>query len=132
MSRVVVVGAGITGLTVAHRLHAALPGADVTVLEQADRAGGVVWTEQADGFTVEAGPNGFRDNVPAVFELVHELGLGDQLVPASDAAARNRYLFLCDKLQRLPSGPPGLLTTPILGLPGKLALLAEPFRPRRR
>src|SRR5437763_5818638 len=128
MPRVVIVGAGITGLTVAHRLH----GIDVTVLEQAGRVGGVVWTEHADGFTAEAGPNGFRDNVPAVLDLARDLGLGDRLVPASDAAARNRYLFLGDKLCRLPSGPPGLLTTPILSLRGKLELLAEPFRARRR
>lgn len=128
MSRVVVVGAGITGLTAAHRLHAV----DVTVLEQAGRVGGVVGTDRADGFTVEAGPNGFRDNVPAVLQLARDLGLGDQLVSASAAAARNRYLFLGDKLQRLPSGPLGLLTTPILSLRGKFELLAEPFRGRRR
>src|SRR4051794_29419113 len=127
MPRVVVVGAGITGLTVAHRLHAASPGTDVTVLEQAGRVGGVVWTVHADGFTAEAGPNGFRDNVPAVLDLARDLGLGDQLVPASDTAARNRYLFLGDRLQRLPSGPPGLLTTPVLSRRGKLQLLAEPF-----
>ena len=55
MSRVIVVGAGVTGLTVAHRLLAAAPGTDVTVLEQAGRVGGAVWTEHADGFTAEAG-----------------------------------------------------------------------------
>src|SRR5438874_9637270 len=120
MPRVVVIGAGITGLTVAHRLLAVSPGTDITVLEQAGRIGGVVWTERADGFTVEAGPNGFRDNVPAVLQLTRDLGLSDQLVPASDVAARNRYLFLGGKLRRLPSGPPGLLTTPILSLRGKL------------
>src|SRR5437868_2085434 len=46
MPRVVVVGAGISGLSLAYRLRDA---ADVVVLESANAAGGCVRTERRDG-----------------------------------------------------------------------------------
>jgi len=49
----VVVGAGISGLTAAHRLAAA--GADVVVLEGGERVGGRVWSPRLPGGRWEAG-----------------------------------------------------------------------------
>ena len=57
-----------------------------------------------DGFTVEIGPNGFLDTKPTTVELCRDLGLGDRLVAASEAASKNRYLFLGNKLRKLPGG----------------------------
>src|SRR5262245_41328812 len=109
MSTVVVVGAGISGLAVAYRLQQALPDAEITVLEQRDRPGGTVWTERQEGFQVEAGPNGFLDTKPSTLALCRDLGLADRLIPADEAASKNRYLFLGDRLRRLPGGPGELL-----------------------
>src|SRR5438105_4516808 len=125
MPRVVIVGAGISGLSLAYRLHAAVPGAEITILESADRVGGCVRTEQRDGFTIECGPNGFLDSKPATVALARDVGLADRMISASDAAARNRYLFLGRGLQPLPSGPLDLLRTPLLTIRGKVELLAE-------
>ena len=50
---VAVVGGGITGLVAAHRLSRA--GARVTLFEASGRLGGVVRTDQDDGFLIEAG-----------------------------------------------------------------------------
>src|SRR5439155_10183308 len=107
MKKVVIVGAGISGLSVAYRLARGTPGVDVTVLEQRDRPGGTVWTERRDGFQVEVGANGFLDSKPSTLTLCRDLGLGDRLVPASEDSARNRYLFLRGRLHRLPASPGG-------------------------
>jgi len=51
--RIVVVGAGIAGLTAAFRLQQA--GANVLVLEATDRAGGRMTTDTVDGYVIERG-----------------------------------------------------------------------------
>src|SRR5438128_2898027 len=103
MIRVVIVGAGISGLSLAFRLSRLLPSAEITVLEQRDRPGGTMWTERRDGFQVEVGPNGFLDNKASTVALCHDLGLDHRLLAASQAAERNRYLFLDGRLRRLPN-----------------------------
>lgn len=130
MPRVVVVGAGVSGLALAYRLRSALPGVDLTVLEESARPGGPVWTDRRDGFQFECGPNGFLDSKPSTLNLCRDLGIADDLIPASESSRRNRFVFINEKLRALPSGPFGLLRTPLLSLRGKLALLSEPFRRR--
>jgi oxygen-dependent protoporphyrinogen oxidase len=128
--RVVVVGGGLSGLAAAYRIREAVPGCSVTVLEEQPHAGGNVRTIRRDGFVVEAGPNGFLDNNPATVDLCRDVGLGDRLIPASDGSRKNRFLYLNDRLVKLPASPFGILTTPVLAVRGRLSLLAEPVRRR--
>jgi oxygen-dependent protoporphyrinogen oxidase len=128
MKRVVIVGAGISGLATAYRLQQLSPTADITILEQSDRPGGNAWTDRRDGFQVEIGPNGFLDTKPTTVQLCRDLGLGDKLVPASDAAGKNRYLFLDGRLRRLPSGLLDFVRSDLLSWRGKLRFLGERFQ----
>jgi oxygen-dependent protoporphyrinogen oxidase len=132
MARVVVVGGGISGLTLAYRLQQLAPAAEVTVLEREERPGGKVGTELLKGFRVEIGPNGFLDNNPATRTLCQDLGLADRLVPASDSARRNRFLFLRGRLRLLPSSLLSFLSSDVLSWRAKLSLLMERFRRPRR
>jgi oxygen-dependent protoporphyrinogen oxidase len=132
MPNVVVVGAGISGLSLAYQLHRFAPNIDVIVLESTDRVGGCVRTDRREGFTVECGPNGFLDSKPSTTDLARNAGLAARMCPASEAAACNRFLFLGDGLQRLPGSLGDLLRSPILSVRGKLAFLSEPLRRRRR
>src|SRR6266540_3929713 len=77
--KVVVVGAGIAGLAAAWELTQS-GGCDVTLLESERRAGGVIVTEQMDGFIVEGGPDGFLAGEPELPALARELGIGDHVV----------------------------------------------------
>src|SRR5437667_2227206 len=99
MSRVVIVGGGIWGLALAHRLEQLAPDAEVTLLERRARTGGVVGTIERDGFRVETGPNGFLDSNPATMTLCQDIGLGPRLVPASESARKNRFLLLDGRLR---------------------------------
>jgi len=128
MPHVVIVGGGLTGLSVAFRLKQLSPAVSVTVLEPRDRVGGNIRTEDHDGFRVECGPNGFLDRTPSVPNLVRDLGLSGRLVAASEGSRKNRYLFLRGKLRKMPSGPFGLLTSGLLSARGKWQLFTEPWR----
>lgn len=130
--RVIVVGGGITGLTVgctlldeARRLEYEL---DVTVLEAAGEAGGHARTLEENGFLVEAGPNGFLDREPATRELVDALGLGHRLLEARPESKR-RYIVRGGRLRKVPDSPLALLTSGALSPAGTLRLLCEPFAP---
>ncbi|HTU93292.1 MAG TPA: protoporphyrinogen oxidase [Gemmataceae bacterium] len=132
MPRVVIVGGGISGLALAYRLEQRVPDTEVIVLEQAVRLGGTIGTERCDGFQIEIGPNGFLDNKPFTLALCRELGLGERLIAASEAARRNRYLFLAGRLHLLPNSLASFLTSDAISWRTRFLLLAERFRPPRR
>jgi oxygen-dependent protoporphyrinogen oxidase len=127
--RVAIVGGGIAGLSIAHALATAAPGADVVVFERRDRVGGNIRSERIDGYLCEAGPDGFLDNAPATLTLVDEIGLTPKLLRSRDAA-RRRYIFRRGRLHEVPMGPGAFLATRLLSPSGKLRILAEPFSRR--
>jgi oxygen-dependent protoporphyrinogen oxidase len=106
--RVVVVGGGVTGLTVAYRLLTAgqtASGAklEVTVLEERPRLGGNIVTERRDGFVIDGGPDSFVAMRPQAKALCEDLGLGDHLIPTTP---RNRRVFVAldGGLVQMPEG----------------------------
>lgn len=78
--RVLVVGAGIGGLSVALRLRAM--GLDVTVLEKLDGPGGRAYTRKVDGFTFDMGPTVLT--VPHFIEELFALEPGRALLDGPD------------------------------------------------
>jgi oxygen-dependent protoporphyrinogen oxidase len=127
--RLTVVGGGIFGLTLAHRVRAARPDWEVTVLEASDRPGGTVTSGSVAGGVFEHGPNGFLTNVLDTWELARELGLEGRLLPSSDAS-ENRFLYLGGRLRQLHRKPLAFLASDVIGFGDKLRLIGEPFRGR--
>src|SRR5688572_10167886 len=121
--RVAVVGGGVCGLALAHRL---LGRAEVEVFEAGPRAGGHASTVREGGFVVEKGPNGFLDRDPAPLALARELGLQGEVIEAQPAA-RRRYVLHRGRLCAVPDSPASLLATPVLSAAGKVRLLLEPW-----
>lgn len=127
--KVTVIGAGISGLATAYRLLEA--GAEPILVEAEPRVGGKIFSEAADGFLIEHGPNGVLDSRPAFTQLARDLGMGERLMPASDAA-HHRYLYLRGQLRALPGGPKDFFLGDILSWRGKARMALEPFIPGRR
>lgn len=101
MTRVAIVGGGITGLSAAYYLSKA--GAGVTLIEQRSRLGGVIETRTIEGCIVECGPDSFLSAKPASVELIREIGLGDEVIGSNDRE-RITYILRRGRLVPLPEG----------------------------
>ena len=130
MTRIVVVGGGIAGLSTAYALRKRQPGADVVLLERSPTTGGNIRTERIDGYTCESGPDGFLDDAAETMALVRDLDLVSRIQPSRDAA-RRRFVVRHGRLCEPPLSPGTLLTSPILSWQAKLRLAWEPFAARR-
>jgi len=124
----VVVGAGIAGLAAALELQAA--GVEVSLIDPADRPGGVMRTDHVNGYVVERGPNTTQVKAP-MRAFLAERGGEEQLL-AARPASRLRFVFHAGALARVPMSPLALARTPLLSTRAKWRLLAEPFARRRR
>ncbi|HVH21790.1 MAG TPA: protoporphyrinogen oxidase [Pseudonocardia sp.] len=133
--RVAVVGAGVSGLAAAHRLRAVLGGAaEIVVIEQRDRIGGVLHTVELAGVPYDMGAEAFLARRPEIGRLLVELGLVDAQVHPTAAGATVRA---AGRTRPLPGGT--LLGVPtgrarldgLLSPAGLAAVAAEPGRPLR-
>lgn len=108
----VIVGAGISGLSLAWKLRRA--GQKVTLIEKETRPGGWVQTLKIDDYLFDLGPRSFRSegDGQATLQLIEELGLTSSLIQAAPNA-RKRFLFTDGKLQQLPTGLLSLFTSPL-------------------
>ena len=152
---VAVVGGGLAGLTVVHRLlnpGARLPGAHlgaepvdsapfharVVLLERDERLGGKILTESFDGFIVEAAADSFLARKPWARALAEELGLADELV-GSEPGWPRAFVRRAGVLVPFPDGLTGLVptkfgplwTSGILSPLGCARVAMEPWIPRR-
>jgi protoporphyrinogen/coproporphyrinogen III oxidase len=133
---VVVAGGGIAGLSAAYALARA--GVPFLLLEGGSRLGGVIRSEEAHGFLLEAGPDALLAQKPAALALCREVGLGDRLIP-SNTRHRTVYVLRGGRLRAAPEGMvlgvptrmAPLALSPFFSWTGKLRMAAEVALPRR-
>lgn len=140
MTHVVVVGAGVAGLSAALHVAKLRAGARVSVLEASARAGGLIETEHdRRGFVIEHGPDSLMVAKPAASRTLSELALDEEVVRTGGA----RGAFLLDERDRLLALPEGMMSASpsaawalarsrLLSPRGKLRFFLEPFVPRAR
>ncbi len=124
--RLVVVGAGIAGLTAAYRLKRA--GYDPIVFERGEKVGGRMATDVVEGFTIDYGAQFLYDNFSLLPNLIREVDLAPKFVQGGQTLSmlkggKYRAFRADDLLSPLKSGILGLgawLRFGLLGY-GKLA-----------
>ncbi len=122
---IVILGAGITGLSIAHYLS--IKNKDFLVLEKSKRIGGNIFSEKKEGYIIENGPNTVLLNNDSIIKLIKDYGLWDKMCLPKELSESNRYVLLNDKLQLLPRNSLEFFKSPLLSLKEKLKLLKEPF-----
>jgi oxygen-dependent protoporphyrinogen oxidase len=135
MTRIAIIGAGISGLATAHAIERLAKErghvVETVVLEKESRTGGKIWSIKDEGYLCEWGPNGFLDSKPMTLELCDRLGIRDQLTRSNDNA-RKRFIYSQGELHRLPENGPMFLKSNLISWRGKLRLAGELFVPPRR
>jgi len=124
---VIIIGAGLTGLTIA--FHLKKRGKKVIILEKNDWIGGQIRTFEEDRFVFESGPNTGVVSYPEVAELFSALSPDCELETADENAA-HRLIWKDGCFRNLPSGLISAIKTPLFTFPDKLRILGEPFRPK--
>lgn len=122
MTRIGIVGCGITGLTLVH--HLVDRDIDVIAFEASDDPGGVIRTTQTNGRILEHGPQRLRLTDP-VYDLIDALELRDELRVVEESLPI--YVYANGRLRRVPFSLRELLTTDLLTWRGKLRLFKEPL-----
>jgi protoporphyrinogen/coproporphyrinogen III oxidase len=123
---VLIIGAGIAGLTAAVALAEARPDLSVLVVDAADRAGGQIRTTLEDGYTFEHGAGALPVSRPETLELIARAGLEERLEPV-DPGGTAKYVYCRGGLHPVPRTPGALVGSSLLSWRGKLRLLAEPL-----
>ncbi|MBA8771474.1 protoporphyrinogen oxidase [Staphylococcus coagulans] len=111
MTKVAIVGAGITGLASAYFIKTQYPQVEITVYEATNRAGGKVKTVQRDGYTIELGPESYLGRKTIMTEVAKSIGMSDEDIVTNETG--QSYIYAHNQLYPIPGGS-------ILGVPTDL------------
>ncbi len=141
--KIAIIGAGISGLSVAHRLSELnkYKNADIEfrVFEASHHIGGTIETQSRDGFLLEKGPDSFLSEKPWALDLCKRLGIDQEIIGTQN---ENRRTFVVRRGQLIPL-PEGFymiapvnmgefFKTPLFSWPGKIRMAFEMFIPPKR
>ncbi len=122
-----IIGAGLTGLTLAYYLKRL--GLSVAIVEKASTCGGTIRTKRESGFTYEIGPNTGTLGSTEVVELFDDLK-GKVEIEIGNPKSKFRWIWKNGKWNILPINLTSAIKTPLFSMKDKLNILGEPFRKR--
>lgn len=136
--RIVIIGAGIAGLSAAFHLAQAKSDLqpEILVLERSSRAGGIIGTYKIDHCLLELGPDAFLTEKKEALDLCHKLGLENEVV-GTNPQFRRSFIAQQGQLHPLPRGfsllaPTELLpffNSPLMSASGKLRMMGDLLLP---
>jgi oxygen-dependent protoporphyrinogen oxidase len=124
LSKVLVLGAGISGLAAAHWMEK--EGYQVHILEKGTEPGGAMLTRHKDGFLVDYGPNSGLETTPLISKIAKDVGIYEDMIYANEEGD-TRYILRDNKLRALPTGGKAFLKADLFSTKGKMRLALEPF-----
>ncbi|MBO9700517.1 MAG: protoporphyrinogen oxidase [Sporocytophaga sp.] len=119
-----IIGAGISGLTLAYRLQE--NNIPYLLLEENDLTGGYIKTEITNNYTLDIGPNSILAD-EEITNFFKAIGIENELIEANPNS-KDRYIFKAGKYQVLPDSPPKLLKSNFFSFKTKISILTEFFK----
>ncbi|MHB8791234.1 MAG: protoporphyrinogen oxidase [Desulfobulbaceae bacterium] len=121
---VLIVGAGLSGLSVARFLQSDRPDLSLMVLEKSERPGGAILSHSEEGYLAEWGAHGFLDNCAESRELIDLAGLAGE-VEKAPLGKFVRYICLDGALRLIPQSPKKILAAGLVSPWAKLRVLGD-------
>ncbi|MDH3330084.1 MAG: protoporphyrinogen oxidase [Desulfobulbaceae bacterium] len=121
---VLIVGAGLSGLSVANFLKKERPDFSLLVLEKSERPGGAILSHSEEGYLAEWGAHGFLDNCEESRALISLAGLESE-VEKAPLGKFVRYVCLKGKLNLIPQNPKKIIMAKLVPFSAKLRVLAD-------
>jgi protoporphyrinogen/coproporphyrinogen III oxidase len=118
---IVIVGAGISGLSLAWFLKE--KNIPFKIIESSTKAGGCIETVKTGNYLLEMGPNSLLLNEDQI-ALLQKFGLGENLIKAADVN-KNRFVFKKGRYRKLPTSPPALLLNNFFSWKTKWSIITE-------
>ena len=119
-----IIGAGITGLSLAHFLKKF--NQDFIILESSERIGGNINTVSKKGFTLENGPNTLLLDNKSIQALIEDFNISKNIIFPNEKA-KNRFLIKNHILTPIPKNLTDFLKSNIFSFSAKIRILFEPF-----
>jgi len=138
--KIAIIGGGVSGLSCAWFIQQAFQQkkqpVSLKVFEGTPHFGGVIRTQQKDGFIYESGPDTFISEKPWAVNLCKRLGLESELIGVRPEHQRSSMVYR-GQLYPIPKGfylmaSPSLKTLgelPFVSWKGKLRMMMEPWIP---
>ncbi|REH92641.1 protoporphyrinogen oxidase [Staphylococcus felis] len=131
MTRVAVIGAGITGLSSAFFIKKNYPEVDVTIYEATNRPGGKIKTEKRDGYVIELGPESYLGRKKIMTDVAREIGMNEDDIVTNQTG--QSYIYAQNQLYPIPGGsilgvPTDIkpfISTKLITLKGKIRALKD-------
>ncbi len=124
--KILVIGGGISGLSVAYALKK--KGIGVSLIEAKSRLGGVINTLSENGFRAESGSNSVMLQSQKTLDFIKEIGLDKDLVFAKPTA-KKRFFVKNGKICEVPMSPPKMIFSKLFSFFGKFRLLKDLWTP---
>ncbi|BAV95202.1 protoporphyrinogen oxidase [Ichthyobacterium seriolicida] len=119
----VIVGSGISGLTLAHELHKR--DKKFIIIDEIKDVGGMLQTQEIQGFPIDNSAVSASMN-KELLQLIRELNLEDKVLYAN-STAKKRYILRSGKLHDINFSIPGILKSSLLSLSSKIRIFKEIF-----
>lgn len=112
--KITIIGAGITGLSLAWHLQKRFKDTiEITILEKSERAGGYLDSQVVNGHFFEKGPRHFKgEKCQELLELIDDMDLSEEIV-FSDKKSNVRYVYMQGKLYPIPTNLFSFFTSPL-------------------
>ncbi|MCO4328170.1 protoporphyrinogen oxidase [Staphylococcus hyicus] len=131
MTKVAVIGAGITGLSSAFFIKKHYPGVEITIYEASDVPGGKIKTVTRDGYTIELGPESYLGRKTIMTDVAKEVGILEKDIITNHTG--QSFIFARNQLYPIPGGsilgiPTDIkpfITTKLISFKGKIRALKD-------